>query len=169
MEELSNAGLAIHSTTNTMAFVSQYVLVYGTLRLNQSNWRNYLKDSSDYIGTYKLKKWTLRVQGLPLGFYTGHDSDYLVVDLFKIKGNPAEIYATNYMLDQLEGTHVPNSSNYRQVILTIDTPELEQPVVVKIYEGGFNIAEQLYATKNDYSGDWLKQFSQHKDYLFINQ
>ena len=91
------------------AFVTQWFLVYGTLKKNNSNYNAYnLGKATQYHGTFRLRGFQLT--GIKAS-YTGHEDDWVVVDLLEVKqtkdnieANILDLYEYNYQLDQLEGT-----------------------------------------------------------------
>lgn len=62
--------------------------VYGTLRVDENNWRHLLKDKSKYLGTYRTEpKFTMvgRHCGFPITFTGGETS--IEYDLFEVTDN----------------------------------------------------------------------------------
>lgn len=78
--------------------------VYGTLRLNQGNYRHILKDNSKYIKTTKIKGFDMFSLGGFPGIVEGNNE--IVVDLFEVN-DPT----TKHRLDRLEG-YSSNDESY---------------------------------------------------------
>lgn len=116
-------------------FVTPYVLVYGTLRIDQGNYGKYLAKYARHMGTFRLKGFQLT--GIRAS-YTGDENQSIVVDLFEIQperlSNAAKtastsyryMYEVNYMLDSLEGIASAHGSSYQAVILPISNPSKEE-------------------------------------------
>lgn len=86
--------------------VTPFLLVFGTLRLGQGNWKRCLQNTK-HIGTYKLPKWAA---SSIFSAYTGNEEDYVVVDLFdlrytidNVRISELALYELNAKLDMLEG------------------------------------------------------------------
>lgn len=128
---------AIHLPTGE-TFVSPFLLVYGTLRLGQGNYRRYLLEAS-HLGTFELPGWIL--SGITSG-HTGNPDHRIVVDAFNLGKtpdglikSPLEIYELNWHLDSLEGVL---RGGYTTSLIQSDNTPTETPATFKLYNG--NIA-----------------------------
>ncbi len=143
------------------SFVTPYLLVYGTLRKNQGNYKKYIEGKGDHMGTYRLKKYSL---GGILANYTAMEEDSIVVDLFKLKSKTQseliQMYEVNCGIDILEWSGVFGGSNYITTILPIKLSE-DQTIRAKMYVS--NIVPGSYCK----TGDFLSQVH-HTDYPFLN-
>lgn len=124
------------------------VCVYGTLRLNQGNWRGYLQDKSDHLGTFRTEpKFTL--YGKHMGFpYLCDCGEYSVTcDVFGVYS-----YKSLEMIDMLEGCYYP-SGDVRNTFY--DCMEIETPYgPAKMYVIHEDKAKRLDQSRILTSGDW---------------
>lgn len=116
---------------------TEYMLVYGTLRLGQGNWRYHLSENAEHVGTARLQGFHY-MGGLACG-YTGNPEHHAVFDLFKIVKNHA---ATNRSVDALEGVlgddyETPERmyGGYKTCLLplTLVSGDTEENIVAKFY------------------------------------
>lgn len=133
-----------------VAFVTPFILVYGTLRLGQSNYKRLLTDTQ-HMGTYELPGWIL--SGINSG-YTGDPKDTIVVDAFNLGINadgivktPLEIYEKNYQLDELEGVL---RGGYNTSLLKLHNTPTEAPGIFKIYNGRLPLNTDKTKLQRDY-------------------
>lgn len=110
--------------------ISDYLLVYGTLREGRGNNRAYrLSEDTDHVGTFKLPGWRLR--GLS-GFYTGNPDDYIVVDMYDMSClSSKELYEKHQGIDGLES--VMHDCGYKATIIPMKHPITNQDIFAKIY------------------------------------
>lgn len=95
------------------------ILTYGTLRLNQGNWRYLLEGKSEYLGAY-LSEATYTMYGKNAGFPIVVDKGNTEIeyDLFRITNN--EVLKR---IHNLEGcTGIPRNSKNWYDIKEVDTP-----------------------------------------------
>lgn len=141
------------------SFVTPYILVYGTLRVGQSNYDNFKLDvHSQHLGTFCLRGWQLSgICATP----TGDPQDYLVVDALKIvPGKSAHqtmgVYEIMYQLDTLEGVH---ANAYTQTIVPIlykEEGKDAKKVFAKLYMG-FNYETTGKRAERNPNGDYLRK------------
>ena len=96
-EELISEGLPVHVPDN---FTAEFMMVYGTLRVGQGNWKNYLsKGRTKYMDTQAMQGW--HYGGGLSADYTGNPDTHLVVDIFQV--DPNRLEELNPPVDRLEG------------------------------------------------------------------
>lgn len=118
--------------------VTPFLLVFGTLRLGQGNWKRYLQNTK-HIGTYKLPKWgAVQI----FSAYTGKEKDYVVVDLFdlryttdNVRLSELALYELNAKLDMLEGTL--RHGNYTCTLMQITVEDTTS--LAKFYNANANL------------------------------
>lgn len=116
---------------------TEYMLVYGTLRLGQGNWRYHLSENAEYVSTARLQGFQY-LGGLACG-YTGNPEHHAVFDLFKVV---KEHTATNRSVDSLERVLGDNYEKPEEmyggyktclVPLTLVSGDKEENIVAKFY------------------------------------
>jgi len=101
--EIIESGEAVHVRGS---FDSKYIAVYGTLRLGEGNWNNYLNGTAEYIETRKIPGviWIYSLAAAYVGTdfqREGWNGEWCTLDIFKINGE--DFTDTNRGLDGLEG------------------------------------------------------------------
>jgi len=158
------------------AFVTPFVLVYGTLRKGKGNYERYLKDHSIYHGTFRIKGF--QMTGIMAATSEDPDST-IVVDLFEIcpdrnnkdhriaSKHTRYMYEVNYLLDRLESVLHENGGAYLTTVLTIADPRQtakgDDTVLVKFYQ---NLHLQHTKSKKNETGDYLSP-NEYIDYPIL--
>jgi gamma-glutamylcyclotransferase (GGCT)/AIG2-like uncharacterized protein YtfP len=133
------------------SFLTNYFLVYGTLRLGMGNWAWCFNKRTKHIATLELPGF-LKSRGISCEF-TGDTSHVTVFDLFQVTD---EFDRINAETDALEGVKY---DAYRACAVRINLED--GPIIAKFYEAPWSSAEQKAAKnpKGDYVGNVYKTYS----------
>lgn len=124
------------------------VCVYGTLRVNNGNWRHYLYNKSDHLGTFKTEpKFTIYGRGMGFPYVSDSGTTAVVCDVFGVYTKQSL-----EMIDSLEGCHYPAGDSRNTFY---DCMEIETPYgSAKMYVIHEDKAKRLDQSKIIQSGDW---------------
>lgn len=113
LDEVKTEGLPVHVPDN---FTAEFMMVYGTLRVGQGNWRNYLNgDRSKYMDTQAMPGW--HYGGGLSADYTGNPDTNLVVDIFQV--DPERLEELNPPVDRLEGCTRESEYGYQPAAVPV--------------------------------------------------
>lgn len=149
-----------------LSIVTPYFLVYGTLRVDQPNYKSLrLAEFSFHVGTYRLPGFNLYGQegqnSFPTAIHTGDEKDTIVVDLFETSSvaysrtdkeavqNVLSMYELHFQMDRLEWIWYKNG--YGAMIIPIQNKH-QEILLCKFYESPTNFNSRMSVNK---TGDWL--------------